>query len=455
MYRFAEDHLKKWKTRSNRKPLVIRGARQVGKTHLVRTFAESAFDNIIEINLDQDSDASSCFDKAEPKDIIQLLEVKYGESIIPGSTLLFIDEIQVAPELLAKLRYFYEKLPELHLIAAGSLLDFALEQHEFSMPVGRIEYLFLGPMTFFEFLLATENKKSYEFLSNYKTGELIPETLHKKFNDFVKAYIVVGGMPESIHLYAQSKSFRECDMAKQTILATYKDDFSNYGKKVNLQTLLTVFHALPRVVGQKLKYVNISRDIRSADLQKALHLLTLARVCYPIHHTACNGIPLGAEVNPRILKPIFLDVGLLLTACGLTMADIVEANDLMLVNSGQVCEQFVGQHLLYQQEPYIEPQLFYWLREKATSNAKVDYVISRGEKIIPVEVKAGKTGSLRSLHQFSIEKQINTAVRLCTAPPFVVEAEGKMPNGDSYKYRVVSLPFYLVERVSGLITAEF
>ena len=447
MYRFAEEHLKSWKNRSNRKPLVIRGARQVGKTHLVRTIASNEFDNIIEINLDQEPEAASCFDKAEPKDIVKLLEVKYGESIISGKTLLFIDEIQVAPELLAKLRYFYEKLPELHLIAAGSLLDFTLEQHDYSMPVGRIEYLHLGPMTFFEFLLATDQEKSYEYLLNYKIEDDIPEILHNKFINLVTDYMVVGGMPESINLYADSKSFRECDMAKQTILATYKDDFSKYGKKVDLQTLLTVFNTLPRVVGKKLKYVNISRDIRSAELQKALHLLTLARVCYPVRHSACNGIPLGAEVKPRIIKPLFLDLGLLLTACGLTMTDIVEADDLMLVNSGQVCEQFVGQHLLYRQELYIEPELYYWLREKAASNAEIDYVISRRQKIIPVEVKAGKTGALRSLHQFSIEKNTDFAIRICSGPPSVVEADGKMPNGDSYKTKILSLPFYLIERV--------
>ena len=319
------------------------------------------------------------------------------------------------------------------------------------MPVGRTEYLYLGPMTFFEFLLATGNEKSYEFLCNYRIEDQIPEALHKKFDDFVKEYIVVGGMPESVQLYTESESFRECDMVKQAILATYKDDFNKYGRKVDLQTLLTVFNTLPRTVGQKLKYVNISRDIRSAEIQKALHLLTLARVCYPVHHTACNGIPLGSEVNRRVLKPLFLDVGLLLSACGLTMADIVEVGDLMLVNSGQVCEQFVGQHLLYRQEPYIEPELFYWLREKAASNAEVDYVISRGQKIIPVEVKAGKTGALRSLHQFSIEKKNNTAIRICSGSPSVVDAKGKMPNGDAYNTKIFSLPFYLVERAGDFI----
>ncbi len=453
MYRFAENYLNEWKIRSTRKPLVIRGARQVGKTHLVRTFAEREFDNIIEVNLDQEPEVASCFDKAEPAEIVQLLEVKYGASITPGRTLLFIDEIQVVPKLLAKLRYFYEKLPQLHLITAGSLLDFALEQHDFSMPVGRIEYLYLGPMTFFEFLLATENEKSYEFLCNYKMGEDIPKTLHNKFMNSVKNYLVVGGMPESVSVYTKEKSLRECDIVKQTILATYKDDFSKYGRKVDLQTLQTVFTTLPRVVGQKLKYVNISRDIRSAQLQKALHLLTLARVCYTVRHSACNGIPLGAEINPRIFKPLFLDVGLLLTACGLTMTDIVEADDIMLVNSGQVCEQFVGQHLLYRQEPYIEPELFYWLREKASSNAEVDYVISRGEKIIPIEVKAGKTGTLRSLHQFSIDKKIAFAIRVCARLPALTEAAGRMPNNESYHMKILSLPFYLIERASDLIVA--
>jgi predicted AAA+ superfamily ATPase len=255
--------------------------------------------------------------------------------------------------------------------------------------------------------------------------------------------------------FVNSGSYRDCDFIKSNILATYKDDFGKYGIKVNQQHLLTVFNALPNIVGKKVKYVNISRAVRSADLSHAIHLLSLARVCYLVYHSSCNGIPLGAEINHKIFKPLFLDVGLLLGVSGLVMKDFIESTDIMLVNSGQICEQFVGQHLLYRQELYKEPQLYYWLREKAASNAEVDYVVTYGGKVIPVEIKAGKTGSLRSLHQFVIEKDVNLAVRICGATPSLVSCQGKMPNGTSYSSQIMTLPFYLIEHIDRLLALTF
>jgi len=447
MYRSAIEYLKEWKTRSNRKPLIIRGARQVGKSHLVRDFAKLEFNNLVEINLDADLSVVPYFDKPDPSETLRLLELHFEIKINPGNTLMFLDEIQAAPQLLAKLRYFYEKIPGLHVIAAGSLLDFTLEQHDFSMPVGRIEYLHLGPMSFSEFLLANGHEQSCAFLKAYKIGEEIPEPLHNKLSELLVSYIVVGGMPESVKVFAQSKSYRECDFIKNTILATYKDDFSKYGNRVNLQHILTVFETLPNIVGRKVKYINISRDIRSRELSCALHMLAMARVCHMVYHSSCNAIPLGAETDRNTFKPLFLDVGLLLSACGLSMTDIKSASNLMMVNSGQICEQFVGQHLLSRQELYKQPELHYWLREKPSSNAEVDYVIASGQRIIPVEVKAGKTGNLRSLHQFTIEKGVNFAIKICTERPSLSKACGKMPDGRNYNSHILNLPFYLIEKL--------
>ncbi|MEI7901931.1 MAG: AAA family ATPase [bacterium] len=447
MYRSAMEYLKEWKARGNRKPLVIRGARQVGKSHLVRDFAKLEFDTFAEVNLDEDLTVVPYFDKPDPLETLRLLELHFERSLEPGKTLLFLDEIQAAPQLLAKLRYFYEKLPGLHVIAAGSRLDFTLEQHDFSMPVGRIEYLHLGPMGFSEFLLATGHKKLCDFIKAFKIGDDIPEPLHDKLSDLLLSYIVVGGMPESVAAFAKSKSYRECDFIKNSLLATYKDDFSKYGKKVNLQHVLTVYEALPKLVGRKVKYVNISRDIRPRDLSQALHKLELAKICHLVHHASCNGLPLGAEADASTFKPLFLDVGLLLSACGLSMTDIPSAAELMLVNSGQICEQFVGQHLLYRQPLYKQPELHYWLREKPSSNAEVDYVIACGQRIIPVEVKAGKTGNLRSLHQFTIEKNVRFAIKISSERPSLVKASGKMPDGRAYESHILNLPFYLIEKL--------
>lgn len=441
------EYLKEWKTRDGRKPLVIRGARQVGKSHLVRDFAKQEFDTFAEINLDEDLSVVPYFDNADPLETLRLLELHFERALEPGKTLLFLDEIQAAPQLLAKLRYFYEKLPGLHVIAAGSLLDFTLEEHDFSMPVGRIEYLHLGPMKFSEFLLATGHEKLSAFIHAFKIGDVIPAPLHDKLSALLLSYIVVGGMPESVAAFAKNKSYRDCDLIKHSLLSTYKDDFRKYGKKVNIQRVLTVYEALPKLVGRKVKYVNISRDIRASELSKALRMLSLARVCHLVHHASCNGIPLGAEMDASTFKPLFLDVGLLLSACGLSMTDIPSAEELMLVNSGQLCEQFVGQHLLYRQPPHKQPELHYWLREKPSSNAEVDYVIAQGQRIIPVEVKAGKTGNLRSLHQFTIEKNIPFAIKISSEPPSLVKASGKMPDGRSYASQILNLPFYLSEKL--------
>ena len=216
--------------------------------------------------------------------------------------------------------------------------------------------------------------------------------------------------------------------------------------------MLATFQALPRLIGRKLKYVNISRDIRASDLDRALHMLELARLCHRVEHSAAQGVPLGAEVNPKVFKPIGLDTGLVLNALGLNATDL-ESVDLMLVNSGAVCEQFVGQHLLYRQQMYRQPELHYWVREQPSSSAEVDYVIGIGPHVVPVEVKAGKTGTLRSLHQFMSSHDCPLAVRLNTDLPSLTQAEGVLPTGQKYSYPLLSLPIYMVEQIGNVVPA--
>ncbi|MCK4305665.1 MAG: AAA family ATPase, partial [Candidatus Eisenbacteria sp.] len=198
MYRFALDYLMDWTSRTSRKPLVVRGARQVGKSHLVRMLAAQAFEGLLEINLETDDNVASLFESREPARIVEFLGARYGTEVRPGKTLLFLDEIQAAPELFACLRYFFEKMPELHVVAAGSLLDFALKDHSFSMPVGRIEYLHLGPMNFEEFLLALGKNQLRDFVRGFLPGAEVPEALHGELMRQVKQFLVVGGMPASV-----------------------------------------------------------------------------------------------------------------------------------------------------------------------------------------------------------------------------------------------------------------
>ena len=450
MYRSALDYLIKWKMRARRKPLIIRGARQVGKSYLVTMFAEHHFSDFIEINFEKDQGIISLF-SGTPEKTIKLLELKYNKTIDIENTLLFLDEIQAAPEVFAKLRYFYEDLPGLHIIAAGSLLEFILEDHSFSMPVGRIEYLHLGPMSFEEFLAANGNTLLLDFIQRYSVSEDVPDSVHSDLISLFKTYLIIGGMPEAILAFVETKSFHESEIVKASILGTYEDDFNKYSSRINHTQLLNVFNKLPRMVGEKFKYVNIDRNERAQRIAKALHMLEMATITYRVKHSSCDGVPLGSQANDKKFKILFLDVGLMARACGMSMLDIENSDDLMMVNSGRLCEQFVGQHLLYSDKYYQKPDLFYWVREAKSSSAEVDYIISSGSNIIPVEVKAGKTGRLKSLHQFIKEKGVDSAVRINLAKPSVFLNSNKLPGGQSVEYRLLSIPFYLIGQTRRMI----
>lgn len=450
MYRFLLDELKAWAKGEDHKPLVLRGARQVGKSFLVRLFAGDAFERLAEINFEQTPDIAELFKSRQPRRIIPLLETRLNLSIVPGKTLLFLDEIQAAPEVFAALRYFYEQMPQLHVVAAGSLLEFVLEDHEFSMPVGRTEYMHLGPMVFEEFLLALGQDKLLEYVQHYSLSESIPESIHQELMHYVKDFFIVGGMPQAVAAFSNTRSYLETERISSGILSTYRDDFSKYGQRVNSRRIERVFSRLPLLVGQKLKYTQIDKEEKSRDIKHALHLLELARIAYRVLHTGANGLPLGAEANDKHFKAIFLDVGLICRACGLSMADMQNADDIMMVNSGAVCEQFVGQHLLYAGRSFETPQIFCWMRHGTSANAEVDYLLTHGTHIIPVEVKAGKAGTLKSVHVFVNDKKCRFAIRFYAGLPAIADLETSVAGAKPHPFRLLSLPFYLINQTKRL-----
>ncbi|MCF7957557.1 MAG: AAA family ATPase [Phycisphaerae bacterium] len=452
MYRFAMKFLQDWKEQPDRKPLVIRGARQVGKSSLARMFGDSYFDNIVEVNFEEDQKAAGYFRTHSPSKTIALLEADQSTNIKPGKTLLFLDEIQAAPEVLASLRYFYEQMPQLHIIAAGSLLDFVLEDHTFSMPVGRIEYLHLGPMTFEEYLLAAGKEKRLDALRNFVMSDESFSLLHSVFMEDFRDYCIIGGMPAAVKAYIESGSYLATERIQEGVLATYRDDFRKYGKRVNHGRLQKVFSRIPLLVGQKFKYTNLDRQEQSRELAKAIDMLERARTIRRILHSDANGIPLGAEAeaNDRYFKILFLDVGLLCRSCGLSMTDIHNASDIMLINSGAVCEQFIGQHLLYARRCYEEPQLHCWMRQKHNTSAEVDFLVQAGINIVPVEVKAGKTGRLKSLHVFITENKRDFAIRFNADIPSVLDVQTSVSGKPTHKFRLLSLPLYLVGQTQRL-----
>lgn len=450
MYRFALDHLKEWKEKGTRKPLVIRGARQVGKSFLVEMFAKEAFENLVKIDFEKMPDMSSLFRSKSPGTIIPLIEAKFNANIKLGKTLLFLDEIQAAPEVFAAIRYFYEDLPALHVIAAGSLLEFVLKEHEFAMPVGRIEYMHLGPMQFEEFLIAAQKEKLRQYLCNYKLGEDVPSSIHDEFMQLVKRFLVTGGMPEAVSVFLNSNSYRECESVQQSIISTYRDDFNKYAKRADPRRLEKIFNKVPQMVGQKFKYSQIDREERSRDLKAALDMLSLAKVVSCVYHSSANGVPLRAEMDDSTFKVLFLDVGLLNRSCGLGISEFEGVPDIMTVNAGAVCEQFVGQHLMYPQRFFEEPELFYWVREKKISNAEVDYLLSIGTDIVPVEVKAGKSGTLKSLQVFLCEKERGVGLRFNSDLPSVVNTMTSLPTGNNRPFKLISLPFYMIGQAKRL-----
>ena len=461
LYRQELADLERWFAQRPRKPLVIRGARQVGKSTLVREFARRLNLPLVAVDFERNPEIRDAFITREPTRILSTLGLLTGEAVVPGKHLLFLDEIQAAPEALAVLRYFHEELPDLGVVAAGSLMEFALADAQFSMPVGRVEYLHLGPMTFEDFLDAAGHPELKAHLRNLPLADLegaFPDGVHGRYMDLLRQYWVVGGLPEAVSGYVQEKrestgGFERVARIQHSVVATYRDDFSKYSQGTARDRLQITFDRLPGLVGRKFKYVQVSRDHRAAELADALRQLCMARIAYKVCHTAANGVPLAAEMNERRFKCLYLDVGLMCAALSLNLLDLSH-QDLTLVNAGAVAEQFIGQHLLHNGPSFQTPSLHYWTREARNAAAEVDYLMALGGRIVPVEIKAGTSGSLKSVHQFLKEKGGGLALRFNAGPPSLLHDAKRLPTGELVRYRLLSLPLYLVGQARRLLEEE-
>ncbi len=447
LHRFELQYLNDWLNRSNRKPLIIRGARQVGKSTLVQLFAKQQQLDLIVIDFEQIPENASLFNSNDPKTIINLISVRLNKDIDPKHALLFLDEIQKTPQIITCLRYFYEKMPELPVICAGSLLDLALTNINFSIPVGRIEYLYLGPMSFQAFLLAIGKKQLLEFIKNYQLQDELPIAIHQTLIEMLKIYFIVGGLPESVAQYAVNNNFIESQRIKSGLINSYQEDFAKYASVAQQQRMRLVFNKIPQILGEKFKYSNISREDKSTVIKEALNNLVLSRIINKVNHTNANGLPLGAESNEDHFKTYFLDLGLVTSILDLNILNFSSQEDLTIINSGKIAEQFIAQHLLYFHELYEDPKLYYWNREQKGSSAEIDFIVALNGKIIPIEVKAGSSGSLKSLHYFLNEKHLNLGVRFCSQKPSVLQEQRSLSLGGVVKYKLLSLPLYLVEEL--------
>lgn len=398
MKRLIDSFFLDWKTDPYRKPLLLRGARQVGKTHSVRQFG-ATFTNFIEINFESDERFKGVFDTdLDPKRISRDLALITDQQIIPGKTLLFFDEIQSVPRALTALRYFYEKLPQQHIIAAGSLIDFTTQS--VGIPVGRIASLYVYPLSFIEFLCACGNQMLAQEIIKNPLSSPLSEPVHQKLLELMGEYVAIGGMPEAVARWVETKDPLRSFAVHHALIDTYRQDFEKYATKFQIKYLEALFNAVPRQLGSKFRYSSVEGDYRKRELAPCFDLLATAGIAHPITHTAGQGVPLGAEVNPQDFKAIFLDVALSQAMLGLDLKSWFLDPEKEFVNKGALVEAFVGQELLAYASPLQKARLFYWRKNTPGSEAEVDYLIQRKAQVIPLEVKSGRGTSLASLHMF-------------------------------------------------------
>lgn len=449
--RNIDTELTRWKDDPNRKPLLVRGARQVGKSYSIRHLGNS-FKYYIEINLEKRKDLIPLFaSSTDVKELTAKLGALFHTPIIEGKTLLFIDEIQFSPEAIGLLRYFKEDYPEMHVAAAGSLLEFALEELP-SFGVGRISSLFMYPLSFFEFLGALGKEGWVSEIKSASVDKPIFEALHNDIVNEYRNFILVGGMPASVVDWTENMKYDSCAIAQDEIQQSYFDDFDKYAKKISPDVLRAVLRSVVVQHGKKFVYSKVGEGIREEQTKYALTLLAKAGIIKPIKMTAANGLPLGAEVNEKFTKYLFLDTGLMLRILDLDFGTTDIADQILtaatsdLVNKGPMAEMHAGWEIIKVANPRMKHELFYWENISKGASAEVDYVLPYNMQVLPIEVKSGTSGKMKSLRMFMEAKDLHLAVRTS------LENFGLLQLPDSR--RIVIIPLYAISRYKSVLYPE-
>ena len=439
MKRQISTALSHWKQQPDHLPLLVRGARQVGKSFIIESFGKQSLENVVTVNLEQHPECHSYFESLDPVQIVSKIGLLLAKPIQAGKTLLFIDEIQEGPKAIMALRYFKEQMPALHVIAAGSLLEFVLNSENFRMPVGRVQSYYLKPLSFYEFLGAVGKQQWVDHLGSVSLTEGVDDVLHRQLLDHLRQYLVMGGMPAVIESFINDNDYNVCQERQAAILNTYRNDFGKYAKKIAFENLQTLFQKVPGFVGEQIKYSRIDAEVKSRDMKYAIQCMEQAGLIYPIYHTNASGLPFYSGVNDNKFKLLFLDVGLVQYQIHLS-SEILLAEDILLLNRGGLAEQFVGQELLAYTHYYEAGELYYWTREKQSSKAEIDFVVNVGSQILPVEVKSGKTGRLKSMQVFLKEKNLALGLRISSSPLLL-------------ERNILSIPLYMIAELARLVEA--
>ena len=416
--RLIDNYLSEWASRTTHKPLLLRGARQVGKSTAVRHLAEN-FESYVEINFEKQASYIPLFQvkDIDVKSIVVQISAIAGKRIEPGKTLLFLDEVQACPEAIMSLWFFKEDLPELHVIAAGSLLEFALEDLP-SFGVGRIHSMFMFPMTFDEFLIANSEQLLMEARNNASSSNPLPLPLYEKLVNLMRTFMLIGGMPEAVAKWVETHDYLACQEVQDDMIVTYEDDFPKYRKKIDPTLLRNTMRSAAVQTTNKFVFSAVEGNYKSVEVSKALEMLSKAGILIPVTHSNGNGLPLGSEADYSYQKILLLDTGLTLRLLNMTTGDISELTQQILtsdvtnlVNKGPMAEMLAGLELLHYRTPNIRHEMYYWQRHARNSQAEVDYLSSYRQKVLPIEVKAEKQGGMKSLWMFMREKKLTNAIR--------------------------------------------
>ncbi len=437
------DYLEKWKLKKVRKPLVLRGARQVGKTYATLIFAKRHFKNFVHINLEKAEHYELFKETSSVAEFEKIVDIVLKEKIIPGKTLIFIDEIQNTPNLIALLRFFYEERPDVHVIAAGSLLEAKLKKEGLSMPVGRVEYAYVYPLTFFEFLGAIKENELLDFLKKVTLTEKIPVAIHERSLKLFYDYTLVGGMPEIISLYVENSSQEEMNSAYSSLLTSYSEDVYKYSSSAGVKYLRHVLEQAPYFAGERITYEKFGGSgFGSREMSEAFDVLEKTMLVRQINATKSLRAPLIAQ-KKRARKILYLDSGFVNFKNNL-QAQYLRLTDLNDLYRGKIAEQIIGQNIVAS-GVHGEQALYYWAKEKPNASAEVDFCVVDKGKIVGIEVKSGHSAKLKSLLSFAASVDNSKLIRVYSG-----QAREDSISVSGKAHKLVSLPFYLINRIFDL-----
>lgn len=389
---------------------MLRGARQVGKSSTVRNFAKQ-YDFYIEVNFEELKEIHKLFNgDLDPKRICDDLSVFFSTPVLPDKTLLFFDEIQACIPALKSLRFFYEKLSGIHIIAAGSLLEFALEELS-GFGVGRIRSMFMYPFSFEEFLISVNEDILLRRLKEATPDNPLPAPIHMKLIRYFRQFSVIGGMPEVISTFVNEKDILKCQLVLNDLLISLKDDFAKYKQRVPSSRINEVFQSIANQSGGKFVYSKAIKDGNNLQIKDALDLLIKAGLVIPVTHTTANGLPIGGDIDIKKRKMLLFDSGIYQQLLRLNISDLLLGDDIAFVNKGATAEIMTGLEIIKSYNCHEQSALFYWHREATNSNAEIDYIIQIKDQLVPVEVKAGTKGAMQSMKIFLSEKKSKFGIR--------------------------------------------